>query len=174
MDSGSGSLLPRVSTTGGRTAVRAMFAQASNAFLSPLDTQKKKRMEDSGHLLHPGIGDRGRKARGIGEYSWQSAEVHTLPFHQLSWSEVASTVKWALVWNRQGLSSIGLVPEQSGQILLADSFWKLLDQLEVQAVAESYWLPRRQDDNNLWKTSLLKPAVAFCVCEKIPPFLRDL
>lgn len=48
MDSGSGSLLPRVTTAGGRTAVRAMFAQASNAFLSPLDTQKKKPIENFG------------------------------------------------------------------------------------------------------------------------------
>lgn len=84
MDSGSACLLPRVTTAGGRTAGRATFAHASNAFLSPLDTQKKKPVEDLGHLSQPGIGDHGRKAGGVREYSRQSAEVHTLPCHQLS------------------------------------------------------------------------------------------
>lgn len=114
MDSGSensGSLLPRVTTAGGRTAGRAMFAQASNVFLSPLDTQKKNLLRG---LSQTSIWDHGRKAGGIGEYSGHSAEVHTLPFHQLAWSEVGSAAKWALVWNKQGLSSTGLVPEKSG------------------------------------------------------------
>lgn len=84
MDSGSensGSLLPRITTAGGRTAGRAMCAQASNVLLSPLDTQKKNLLRG---LSQTGIWDHGRKAGGIGEYSGHSAEVHTLPFHQLA------------------------------------------------------------------------------------------
>lgn len=70
MDSRSGSLLPRVPATGGRTSVRTSFACA---FLSSWSTQKKTQLKDLGGVSQLGVGGGGREAGGVGEYSRHSA-----------------------------------------------------------------------------------------------------
>lgn len=64
---------PRVPATGDRTSVRTSFACAPNVVLSQWGTQRKKQLEDLGNFSQPDIGDCGRKARNIGEYSGHSA-----------------------------------------------------------------------------------------------------
>lgn len=90
VDSGSensGSLLPRVTTAGGRTAGRAMFAQASNVFLSPLDTPKRRPVEDFGDSHRQVLGTMGER-QGVLVGNTLGTQLRFTNSHLTSWLEV--------------------------------------------------------------------------------------
>lgn len=122
MDWGSASLLPSVTTTGGRTAVRTMFAQASNAFLSPLDTQKKKPVEDFRDSHSQVLETLKERQKLLG--NTLGSQLRFTHFHFTIWLEM----RWVPLWNELYCETgkvchpLAWSQRSQGQILFAHIF----------------------------------------------------